>query len=448
MNETPLYDALSAYSRENPARFHMPGHKGRLSYDLNAAYDVTELPFSGNLYEGTGPIAQSQSQAARSFGARSCLYLTGGATQGIYASMSAACPPESAVLIDRGCHRSVYNAMALLDLRPVYLFPERIEEFCVNGPARAEQVERLIKENPDIAAVVLTSPTYYGVLSDIEAVSRVCARYGAALIVDQAHGAHLAYLEGFQSAAAQGADLLVTSFHKTMPALGQAAAVFTGTNRFSQDRLREAAALFGTSSPSYLIMLSIELAVLSGPGAALYAQAVKRLQALKNKLEAETGFAVLRKAGGMTTDPLRLTVCTAAGGIGGYEAEKALRDRGVYVEMADTRNLVAICAPNDTEAELNRLYGALAGLTEAGEQPVPDALMPQPVAVMSPRQAAFCPEARVSLSDAGGRIAKAHIAAYPPGIPVVAAGELISEKHLAYLKQMRYNMNTYVKVCV
>ena len=226
MSETPLYSALCALAGQNRLRFHMPGHKGnalyRDAFRDAARLDFTELPQTGNLYEGDGPIRDAERLAASFFGAEHCSFLTGGATQGIMAAMFLSCREGDSVLIDRGCHRSVTNACGLLGVNPVYIYPERLSGFSACESIAERAVSEMLKQNEKVTAVVVTSPTYYGATADVGAIGRVVRESGKKLIVDEAHGAHFPALH-IKNAMQSGADLAVCSAHKTAPALGQGA---------------------------------------------------------------------------------------------------------------------------------------------------------------------------------------------------------------------------------
>lgn len=414
MDDAPLYRSLVEFANTDPLRLHMPGHKGKglPGWERLATLDWTELPPTGNLYEPGGAIGQAEERWAAAFGMAACLLLTCGSTQGLHAALTLACPPGSPVLVDRGCHRSVYNAMALLDLHPSYF----LDKTC-------QGVEQALTEHPEIKTLCITSPNYYGQLFDIPAIARLCHRRGVCLVVDGAHGAHLPFLDVSHF---QGADLTVCSAHKTLPVLGQGALLFSG-GRFDGADLRRAAALYGTSSPSYPIMASMDLArawMESPLGQAEYRRVCRRAGALRRRFPALEG----------QVDPARLTLRVADG----FGLERALQEQNIWPEMADRGHVVFILTGMDSDEELDRLENALSQLTPQGENQVYPA-PPPPQAVLSPRQALFAPSRKVPLNQSSGQIAAQQVAPYPPGVPVIAPGEIILKKHLAYLRTIRYN---------
>lgn len=420
--DTPLFNALSAFADTGPVRFHMPGHKGKglPGWERLTRLDFTELPPTGNLYEPGGAIGRAEELWAAAFGMKECLLLTCGSTQGIHSALTIACPVGCAVLTDRNCHRSVYHTMALLDLTPVYLMEKT-----------PEAVESVLSREPNIKTVCITSPDYYGKLYDVTGISEVCHRYGAHLIVDGAHGAHLPFL-GIDHY--RGADLVICSAHKTLPALGQAALLFSG-GVFSGEELRRAASIHGTSSPSYPIMASMDLArawMESEEGKSRYRTACSRVGKLRQH------FPALR---GENLDPGRLTLRVK----NGFDLERCLQQKNIWPEMADRGHVVFIITGADDAADLNRLEEALEELKPEGEEeeyPLP----PSPEIVLRPRQALFAQAQELPLNQCAGMISGEQIAPYPPGVPVVAPGEIISKKHLAYLEKIGYNMGKKTRI--
>jgi arginine/lysine/ornithine decarboxylase len=416
--DTPLYNALLAFADTDPLRLHMPGHKGKglPGWEQLARLDFTELPPTGNLYEPGGVIGQAEERWAAAFGMAACLLLTCGSTQGIHAALTAACGVGETLLVDRGCHRSVYHAMALLDLEPVYLMEKT-----------PQAVEKILKTRPDIRTVCITSPDYYGRLYPVGEIAALCHWYGARLVVDGAHGAHLPFL-GLEPFS--GADLVVCSAHKTLPALGQAALLFSG-GAFSGEELRRAAAIHGTSSPSYPILVSMDLArawMESEEGRGRSLAVCRRVARLRER------FPALR---GEDLDPGRLTLRVRDG----YELERRLQQRGIWPEMADRGHVVFILTGADSEDDLDRLERALEELDPREDRedwPAP----PPPQVVLRPRQALFAPRQALPLEHSEGQVAAEQVAPYPPGVPVIAPGELVTKKHLAYLEQIGYNRGT------
>ena len=432
---TPLYDVLKKYAEEEPARFHMPGHKGLFSpvpeLAEAAKLDVTEIPSTGNLYTAGEPFDSAQRLWAERFGFEYCQFLTGGSTMGIHTAFALNCRPGDKVLIDRNCHRSVFNALALLDLEPVYLERTWVPGEQIIGPVDPENVENILKNNGDIKNVCITSPTYAGVLSDISSIGEIVKAHGGKLLIDGAHGAHLPFL-GVN--VFDGADLVVVSAHKTLPAMGQTALLFA--NGFDPDLIRLRASLYGTSSPSYPLMASVDGARqwMEEEGEALYRQAADRVALIRKKVPS------LGK--GLSLDPTRLTVNVKDG----PSFARTLESMGVYPEMEDGGHVVFICTAQDLTHNFDRLEKALEQLREEMGPCPPLPPPPLPNRVLSVREALFTSSILCPLEECEGKISACQIAPYPPGVPVVAPGERITKKELAYFRQIGYNVKLEVRI--
>ena len=436
---TPLYDALRRYADREPARFHMPGHKGRslplAELKWLAPIDVTELPGTGNLYEAGEPFDAAQALWAEEFGFDHCQFLTGGSTMGIHTGLALCCKPGDRVLVDRGCHRAVFHALALLDLEPVYLERPWLEGEGLAGPVSLKAVEQVLEEQPDIKTVCITSPTYTGVLSNVGAISRMVHARGGKLFVDGAHGAHLPFLG---LAPFWGADGVVVSAHKTLPAMGQSALLFT--SGMDPDRVRQMASVYGSSSPSYPMMASMDAARdwMVKWGREKYGRAAVQVARLRSR------FPSLRPEGGLSLDPTRFVLKVKDG----PAFARALEERGVYPEMEDGGHVVFICTCHDDDTVFRWLTRALEELEDQIGDAPPIPAPPIPEQVLSPRQALFAPSLVWPLEDCEGEVSACQIAPYPPGVPVVAPGERITKKELAYLQKIGYNMLSEVRtVC-
>ena len=438
--EAPLYDALHRFSEENPLRMHMPCHKCIVlpvpELKGYAAIDFTELSRTGNLYEADGLIDRAEQLWADYWGSECCLFLTGGSTQGLHTALHLAVKPGETILMDRTSHRCLHTGMALLDLQPVWLDRPWLEDGGVYGAVSPQTVAAMLENLPNCKAVCITSPTYYGVCSDVKSISEVCHAYGARLIVDAAHGAHLPLFYNENPYA--GADFVVVSTHKTLPAPGQTALLFA--NGCVADDLRRSSLLFATSSPSYPMMAALDrlrtwLACGGEERSFLVGGAVLQLREKYPCLRETNCFL----------DPMRLTLLVEDGEALAQELEAL----GVYPEMYDRHHVVLILTGADGEEQLDRLDTVLTALGLGYQEPYqpPRLLPPPPETVCSPRAAVFGRVAHLSLSQAEGRIAAQQIAPYPPGVPVVAPGERITKKHLAYLTEIGYNrLNEHICV--
>lgn len=446
MNDTPLiaplYDALHTFAGENPLRLHMPGHKG-IGLPVPelrgyASIDFTELDRTGNLYATGGVVEEAEQLWADFWGSDACLFLTGGSTHGLHAALSLLCPPGSRIVMDRESHRSLHTGMALLDLHPVWLERPWLEQGGVSAGVDPEALDALLKANPDCKAVCVTSPTYYGVCSNLYAIAEVCHRRGAKLLADGAHGAHLPLLWEHNPYAP--ADLTVVSAHKTLPAPGQSALLFA--RGWGMEELRRAGMLFGTSSPSYPMMAALDRlrTWLAAGGGERTCSAAGAALWLREKYPSIREFGCL-------LDPLRFTLLSEDG----PALAAALEGMGIYPEMADANHVVCILTGADGWEQFARLDRALTALGLADQPPIlpPRRVAPTPEPVLTPRQAVFAPHGALPLTQAQDRIAAEQVAPYPPGVPVIAPGERITKKHLDYLGEMGYNrLNEPVLVCI
>jgi lysine decarboxylase len=446
---TPLYEALAGLAGAEPLRLHMPGHKGRLPGDFAAisALDFTEIAPTGDLYTTDGPIAMAERRWAAAVGAREALFFTCGATQGIHTMLAAAVGLGGTLILDRGCHKSVYHGMALLDITPVYLQPALLPETALPGPVTAELLEPILIQHPEAQAVFLTSPSYYGVITDLAPIADLCHRYGKYLLVDQAHGAHFPFL-GLPSGVSQGADLTVVSAHKTLPALGSSAILYAGDRApWSAQELKRLSGIFATTSPSYPILTSMDcaLTLLQGEYGECYREMAKKVEHFRAEIGSKTPFRCLMPNESLSLDPCRLTIDTRP--LSGKEADRLLQNANIYVEMSDQQYLVCILTCCDTQEDLDRLLEALKTLPVENSAAEPILTPPpEPIFCQSIRSALFGPREFLPLFAAKGRISAQILAPYPPGIPVVAPGEEITEKHIAYLQKKSYNIEEEIAV--
>jgi len=447
---TPLLDALRARAARDNLRLHMPGHAGHAVIDgWEAVYalDLTELSDTGNLYadQSDGPIRAAERLYAECYHAGDCLFLTGGATQGILAMLSAFAAPGDTVVLDRNCHISVHNALALLDLRPVWIQALLIEPFHVTAGLTADALADALAAHPDAACVLITSPTYYGVLSDLQALAAASATRGVPLLVDAAHGAHLPFLPGHASPVAQGAAAAVLSAHKTMPALGQSAFLLTGEDT-SAPLLRRRAALYGSSSPSYPLMASLDAArayMEAGGREALHkvARAAGAIRQLSPHFLRCTMYIVHRT---LSVDPLRLCLFT---GSGHSVAARLEKDCGIICEMADRHNVIFLLSALHTENDLARLEAALSDVIRGIPAPCGVTLSAPPSLPrqqLTPRQALFGRQTALPWREALGRIAAEPIGPYPPGVPLAARGEVMDESVMSALERAGFEGEVWV----
>lgn len=435
-----LPEALGEYARRHAARFHMPGHKGRgmggFFREELATWDVTELSFSDDLHAPEAVIACAQSACAECFGAAHTFFLVNGSTAGILA-MLLSLPRGAQILIGRDCHRASLSGVTIAGLHCRFVEPAYDAQLDLWGSVTPEALERSLLEAP-AQAVLVTSPNYYGLCADLPALKEVAQKYGALLFVDAAHGAHFPFSGALPQSPAGCADAWVHSAHKTLNALGQAALLHIGP-RMQAHVVQRALSLVQTSSPSYLLLTSLDWARYTAGLNDCWTRTANVCKALSDKIDAILGLCTLRHSlvrsiGAADLDVTRFVVDVCGRGITGYEAQRALEQRNVFVEMADARRIVCICTPSDDIVWYDMLLDALRtlpyGTRLIKSQAEPHLRLER---IMSVSEAGRSEAEQVSIADCAGRIAADAAGVYPPGIPCFIPGERIDAVAVEYL---------------
>ena len=431
---TPIADFVRRYAASGTARLHMPGHKGRAFLGCEP-FDITEIAGADSLYEADGVIAQSEALASSLFGSARTLFSTEGSSQCIramlYLCLQAGKPGTKPVIVAaRNVHKSFVFACALLDFEIVWLWPEEISSLCACNVSPEALEKALSSLDAPPAAVYITSPDYLGGMADIAALASVCHAHGTVLAVDNAHGAYLRFLSPSQHPLDLGADICCDSAHKTLPVLTGGAYLHISHSAPASfaAQARQAMALFGSTSPSYLTLTSLDLcnAYLADGYAQRLAETVQRIHALEHRL-AEKGWRVLRG------DPLKLTLDACAAGTTGIALAQQLRGHGIECEFADPETLVLMLTPENTEDDMARLEAAL-GKNTAKSRPWPALPSAKGAQSLSVRDAIFAPHETIPAQEALGRICGAPTVACPPAIPIAVSGEVITEEAIALLQ--------------
>ena len=423
---TPVADFVQRYAKAGTARLHMPGHKGRCFLGCEP-WDITEIHGADALYEAEGILAESEQNAAALFGSQRTCYSTEGSSQCIRAMLylAVAASGSHTVVAARNVHRAFVSAAALLDLEIRWLWPEESRSLCgcPISPAQLEETLNSLPEPP--AAVYLTSPDYLGGMAQIPALAQVCHQHGTLLLVDNAHGAYLRFLQPSLHPLDLGADLCCDSAHKTLPVLTGGAYLHLSPTAPAQlaPLAKSALGLFGSTSPSYLTLASLDLCnrYLAEGYPQRLAEAVERLAELREKLTA-AGWRV------EPSDPLRVTVA-APRGVTGQELAGQLRRQGVECEYADRDFLVLMATPENTPEELAQAAAALGQCP--GEANPPQLPLARGERACSIRQAAFAPRETVDAAHSLGRVCGLPTVGCPPAIPIAVSGERIPPEALA-----------------
>ena len=423
---TPVADFVQLYAKAGTARLHMPGHKGRCFLGCEP-WDITEIHGADALYEAEGILAESEQNAAALFGSQRTCYSTEGSSQCIRAMLylAVAASGSHTVVAARNVHRAFVSAAALLDLEIRWLWPEESRSLCgcPISPAQLEETLDSLPEPP--AAVYLTSPDYLGGMAEIPALAQVCHQHGTLLLVDNAHGAYLRFLQPSLHPLDLGADLCCDSAHKTLPVLTGGAYLHLSPTAPAQlaPLAKSALGLFGSTSPSYLTLASLDLCnrYLAEGYPQRLAEAVERLAELRERLTA-AGWRV------EPSDPLRVTVA-APRGVTGQELAGQLRRQGAECEYADRDFLVLMATPENTPEELAQAAAALGQCP--GEANPPQLPLARGERACSIRQAAFAPRETVDAAHSLGRVCGLPTVGCPPAIPIAVSGERITPEALA-----------------
>ena len=489
-----LLERLTEYAGSDAYPFHMPGHKRREIPDgIPGGFpdpygiDITEIDGFDNLHHAEGILKDAMDEAAAIYGADRSWYLVNGSTCGILSAVFATTENGGKILTARNCHKAVYHAICLNRLEAEYLYPEEITEFGINGGIRAEDVRKALEKDAmrcagnsgdvrgkitKIQAVLITSPTYEGVVSDIRAIADAAHEYGIPLIVDEAHGAHLEYADQChsfpKSALEYGADLVIQSLHKTLPSFTQTAILHVKGKLVDQDRISRYLSMFQTSSPSYLFMAGMERCIryMDGDGRNEMIRYEKRLERFMERMEGLQVLEVLDReiCGKYRTvagwDPSKIVVSTMrAEDFHGEELAETLRRKyHLVMEMTAPEYVIAMTSLMDTEEGFERLGTALLEIDgalrhcvepeqqkEKGESKekercetpeVTESKVLHPVRRMLICEAMNADTERTALQDTVGKVSAEFVYLYPPGIPIIAPGEVftdaIVEKIVAY----------------
>lgn len=427
----------------------MPGHKfgkgipDRFLTDLHLL-DMTEIPGLDNLHFPHGVIKEAQDLAAKAFGADYTSFLVNGSTCGVHAAILGLCKPGDRLIVSRDCHKSVIGAMMLASVTPIYIAPEYDSVFGVSSLMLPSTVEQAIKNNPDAIGVVITRPNYYGLCSDIGAISEVVHSYNKLLIVDEAHGAHLKFSSRLPCCALdEGADVCIQSAHKTLPALTQGAYIHIKGLRVDIDKVNFVLRLIQTSSPSYIIMafLDIARAIMENYGSELIENLLNEVNRFERMLYENTGFKTMSANPLLSVhiDKTRLVINVKNTGNTGFTIEKILRNQfNIQVEMSDLYNIVCIATVADGRKEFETLYLALGEIdkqfqnsTKLTDINIKELIIPSQA--VSPDKVMQSKHEKRKLTESVGKVSKGIITPYPPGVPVVCPGEFITLEAVEYI---------------
>ncbi len=435
-DNTPLKRALDEYIRQDYARLHMPGHKGASISPFGElmAYDVTEVEGTDSLFEDDGPLKELEEIFTRLYDTKGTVMSAGGSTLCIQAMLRMVAKKEDRILAGRNIHAAAVNAMALLGLEPVWVYPNRKQEERLIGEISPDEIRSVLEKEKQagtldsLCAIYVTSPDYFGVMSDIRSIAQIAHEYGLPLLVDNAHGAHLHFLKEEYHPMQLGADLCCDSLHKTMPALTGAALLHTSDAKYCP-QMKGAMTVFGSTSPNYLIMLSMDstAAFLMQDGAERIQQTVTRCEELRQKAR-EKGFVLPQHC-----DPMRLTLPLAGTGWDAQNFRKLLRKHKIMEEYLSDSGCVLLFSPFNREEDFKRTEALLDEVLIQNQPFTAFPIVPSEK-VMSLREAFLSPKESVPVEKAEGRIAAQVKITCPPGIPLVMPGERLHKEIIKILK--------------
>lgn len=481
--EQPILSGLTAYNTEGCYPWHMPGHKRRLNtifpdiVENPFSIDVTEVGDLDEFHDPHGIISEAMNRAAEVYGSHKSYYLVNGSTCGIMAALSAVCRPGDKLIVARNCHKSVYNAIRLLQLRPIYIMPEWNEELGMFGGVSPEQVRKMVKQYTDAKCVMLVSPTYEGVVSDVEKIAKIVHKAGVPLIVDEAHGAHFEFMSNVNEtisttnyknipnpAIRLGADIVIESLHKTLPAMTQCAILHEKSNIVDTERLEEYLSIYQSTSPSYVFLATTEACIekmnyerdgLFIIYKELLSEYRKRFAQLSHIHLVEESDFKKQSAWGYDDGKLVFSVKDC-----GYERDGEIiamtgiklgtilqEEYGQMMEMAAGNYVIAMTSVADSKEAFESLYLAMesidAQLTDVEQSADTILYKTLPEHKMNIAEAREHKRVDIPFEDAIGKISGSYIYVYPPGIPIVTPGEVLS---LGVMQEIKAAMDSDLNI--
>lgn len=457
---TPLLDVLLARAKRNVTSFHTPGHKngqgidpklraftGRNVYKL----DVTVFPEVDSLHDPVGPIKKAQALMARAYGVKYSQFLVNGSSVGNMAMLMSACHPGDSVILSRNAHKSTLSGIIMSGVWPIWIQPKIDQHLDVIFDSDAAQVEEALRQFPEAKAVFVTSPTYHGVATDLKKIAEICHARGKLLLVDEAHGPHLKFHKDFpMSAVEAGADLCVQSTHKILSALSQGSVLHMNSEGVDISRVRKILSLLQTTSPSYVVMASLDAARKQAffQGEKIFGRLIRLAEKARERVNRMQRIYCMTqgeiRAKGYDLDVTKLTLNVTRTGLSGHELERRLAFQyGVQVDCADLFNLIAIMGIGTTRQDIEKLLTALEDIDQKDPGEEKNWVLQLPSLstemVMTPRDVFLQRRAkRVPLSKAAGHISAQTLTPYPPGIPVLIPGERITQEIQDFLLDMAH----------
>lgn len=455
MKEKGVFGFLKDHAAKSPVSFHMPGHKGARFFRRNgyrnfmkgiADYDITEIPGADNLFQTESIIRETADKYKKLYKSEKSYLLVNGTSCGILAAVMASVPEGSKLIMARNCHKSVFNALTLGNIEPVYAYPESVEEYGIMGPVSPEEIKRLIVENKEATAVILPSPNYYGICSDIKAISEICHRHNVTLIVDQAHGAHLKMFRKYcgkflpPSAEESGADIVINSTHKTLASLTQSAVLNVMSERVDKALLEDKLQAVESTSPSYLLMASLDINadIIAGRGRRLFKGWKKNLDRFYDNASNIEGLRIMKTD---MFDSTKINLDMSLLGLNGLELEEELNRRGIFPELITGNIVMCMTGIGNRRSDFAALYEALKDIAAGRSmcEELQNKELEETSLWTKKRELHPVPRRRksVSLDKAAGKVCASSVIPYPPGIPLICPGEVIGSEEIEYIKYLK-----------
>lgn len=449
----PIYEALRKLRRMRVVPFDVPGHKrGRGNMELTEFLgedcmnvDVNSMKPLDNLCHPVSVIRDAEELAAEAFGAANAFFMVGGTTSAVQSMIMYACKSGDKIIMPRNVHRSAINALILTGAVPVYVNPDVNNQLGIALGMSVEQVEKAIRENPQAKAIMVNNPTYYGICSDMKRIVELAHKHNMLVLADEAHGTHFYFGENFPiTAMAAGADISSVSMHKSGGSLTQSSFLLMGKN-INSDYMRQVVNLTQTTSASYLLLSSLDVSRkrLALGGREIFAKTVEMAEYARSEINSIGGYYAYSKelVNGDSIydfDISKLSIYTLPIGLAGIEVYDLLRDEyDIQIEFGDIGNILAYISVGDRIRDIERLISALAEIKRRFGRSGADMLTQEyisPVVADTPRHAFYADKESLPLDKAAGKICTEFVMCYPPGIPILAPGELITEEIIRYIK--------------
>lgn len=449
----PIYEALRKFRRMRVVPFDVPGHKrGRGNMELTEflgedcmSVDVNSMKPLDNLCHPVSVIKDAETLAAQAFGAENAFFMVGGTTSAVQSMIMYACKSGDKIIMPRNVHRSAINALILCDAVPVYVNPDVNRQLGIALGMSVEQVEKAIQENPDAKAILVNNPTYYGICSDLKKITELAHAHGMLVLVDEAHGTHFYFGENFPITAMKaGADIASVSMHKSGGSLTQSSFLLMG-EKINSDYMRQVINLTQTTSASYLLLSSLDISRkrLALSGREIFAETVEMAEYARSEINGIGGYYAYSKelVNGDSIydfDVSKLSVYTLPVGLAGIEVYDLLRDEyDIQIEFGDIGNILAYISVGDRKRDIERLISAMSEIKRRFGKSGAGMLTQEyitPIVAETPRKAFYADKVSLPLEKSAGRVCSEFVMCYPPGIPILAPGELITDEIIEYIK--------------